>query len=94
MASRLSDDEISEALRGLDGWRREGDRIAREFEFADFVAAVGFMAQVAVLAEKADHHPQLTNVYNKVSIELWSHDAGGVTQRDVDLAKAIGARAG
>jgi 4a-hydroxytetrahydrobiopterin dehydratase len=92
MAGRLSDGEISEALRGLQGWRREGERLVREYEFRDFVEAVGFIARVALLAEKADHHPQLTNVYNRVTVELWSHDAGGITARDVRLAQAISER--
>ena len=71
------------------GWENTGDHLHREFEFTDFVEAFGFMSRVALLAEKANHHPEWSNVWNKVSIELTSHDAGGLTDRDRDLAEAI-----
>jgi 4a-hydroxytetrahydrobiopterin dehydratase len=71
------------------GWENAGDKLHREFEFGDFVEAFGFMSRVALLAEKANHHPEWSNVWNKVSIELTSHDAGGLTDRDRDLAEAI-----
>jgi 4a-hydroxytetrahydrobiopterin dehydratase len=71
------------------GWENTGDHLHREFEFGDFVEAFGFMSRVALLAEKANHHPEWSNVWNKVSIELTSHDAGGLTDRDRDLAEAI-----
>ena len=71
------------------GWENTGDKLHREFEFGDFVEAFGFMSRVALLAEKANHHPEWSNVWNKVSIELTSHDAGGLTDRDRDLAEAI-----
>ena len=76
---------------GLDGWAftRDGDAIGRTFEFGDFSQAFGFMAQVALLAEKHDHHPEWSNVYNKVQIELTTHDAGGLSMRDMKLARAI-----
>lgn len=67
------------------------DAIERKFAFADFSAAFGFMARVALLAEKADHHPEWSNVYNRVTIVLTTHDAGGLSARDVTLAKAIDA---
>lgn len=89
---RLTDAEIGAALAGLPGWRRDGERIRRDFEFKDFVAALGFIAQVGALAERADHHPELTNVYNKVTIALSSHDAGGITAMDTALATEISAR--
>jgi len=74
------------------GWEHDDDMLKRDFEFTDFVAAFGFMSSVALLAEKADHHPNWYNVYNKVSIALTSHDAGNtVTQKDVALAEAINA---
>ena len=92
--TRLSDSEIERALADLEGWAREGDEIVREFSFADFVAAMGFIAQVGVLAERANHHPTLTNTYNRVRIALNTHDAGGITQRDVELAAEISQRAG
>jgi 4a-hydroxytetrahydrobiopterin dehydratase len=70
-------------------WKRDGDKIRRDFRFDNFVSAFGFMTQVALLAEKADHHPEWSNVYNKVSIALSTHDAGGLSQRDFDLARQI-----
>lgn len=92
MADRLSDDAISSALEGLDGWSRDGDAIVREFEFRDFVEALGFIAQVGVLAERKNHHPELSNVYNRVRIALSTHDAGGITDLDVALAGEINKR--
>ena len=71
------------------GWGREQERdaITREFVFKDFNRAFAFMTQVALAAEKADHHPEWSNVYNKVRITLTTHDAGGLTQKDLDLAR-------
>jgi 4a-hydroxytetrahydrobiopterin dehydratase len=71
------------------GWKREEgrDAIQREFVFKDFNRAFAFMTQVALAAEKADHHPEWSNVYNKVRVTLTTHDAGGVTQKDLDLAR-------
>lgn len=71
------------------GWQREEkrDAITREFVFADFNRAFAFMTQVALAAEKADHHPEWFNVYNKVRVTLSTHDAGGVTQKDLELAR-------
>lgn len=89
---RLSDAEIEAALAGLEGWRRDGESIRRDFQFSDFVAALGFIAQVGALAERMDHHPELTNVYNRVGISLSTHDAGGVTSMDTALAAEINAR--
>lgn len=76
------------ALQRLDGWRiAEGrDAITKEFRFRDFNAAFAFMARVALHAEKHDHHPEWFNVYNRVDVTLSSHDAGGVTNKDVELA--------
>jgi 4a-hydroxytetrahydrobiopterin dehydratase len=77
----------------LSGWRLLPDRdaIARDFKFKDFSAAWGFMARVALLAERHDHHPEWSNVYNRVSITLTTHDAGGLSERDITLARAIDA---
>ena len=77
----------------LPGWRLLADRdaIARDFKFKDFGAAWGFMARVALLAERHDHHPEWSNVYNRVSITLTTHDAGGLSERDLALARAIDA---
>jgi 4a-hydroxytetrahydrobiopterin dehydratase len=76
------------AIARLDGWRAvEGrDAITKEFRFKDFNAAFGFMARVALHAEKADHHPEWFNVYNRVDVTLSTHDSGGVTDKDVELA--------
>ena len=82
----------AEALKGLPLWRvDEGEReaIARSLTFADFNAAFGFMTRVALLADKVDHHPEWSNVYNRVNVLLTTHDAGGVTQRDIDMARFI-----
>ncbi len=76
------------ALQRLDGWRiaEERDAITKEFRFRDFNAAFGFMARVALHAEKHDHHPEWFNVYNRIEVTLSTHDAGGVTNKDVELA--------
>jgi 4a-hydroxytetrahydrobiopterin dehydratase len=86
MADRLTDTQIDEALEGLDGWARAGDSIERSFEFADFVGAFGFMASCALVAESMNHHPEWSNVYNKVEVTLSTHEAGGLTQLDIELA--------
>lgn len=88
---RLTDAEIDAALTGLPGWTRNGDGIERSYRFKAFVEAFAFMTRVALLAEKADHHPEWSNVYNKVEVRLTTHDAGGITSKDVALATAIDA---
>lgn len=92
----LSETEREAALAGLNGWAYDAGRggIARRFAFADFSTAFAFMTRVALAAEKADHHPDWSNVWNRVDVLLSTHDAGGVTARDVALAKAIDAIAG
>jgi 4a-hydroxytetrahydrobiopterin dehydratase len=89
--SRLSDNELTAALTGLAGWTLREDRLAisRDCNFADFSEAFAFMTRVALLAEKADHHPEWSNVYNRVHITLTTHDAGGLSVRDVKMAQAI-----
>ena len=84
------------ALAALPGWQEvDGrDAIAKRFQFKDFSAAFGFMARVALLAEKMDHHPEWFNVYNTVDVTLSTHDAGGVTQNDIDMARAMESYAG
>ncbi|HZV83755.1 MAG TPA: 4a-hydroxytetrahydrobiopterin dehydratase [Brevundimonas sp.] len=89
MADRI---DVAEALKGLPSWREHGgDRpaIERRLTFADFNAAFGFMTRVALYADKADHHPEWSNVYNRVEVLLTTHDADGVTAKDVDLARFI-----
>lgn len=89
--ARLTPAERDAALAALPGWalREDGLAISREFRFADFSAAFGFMARVALEAEKSDHHPEWSNVYNRVHITLTTHDAGGLSARDVAMAKAV-----
>jgi 4a-hydroxytetrahydrobiopterin dehydratase len=78
----------------LPGWTLDGEHLKQTFKFKDFSAAWGFMSRVALLAEAQDHHPEWFNVYNKVEIALTTHDAGGLSARDVRLAKAINALLG
>jgi 4a-hydroxytetrahydrobiopterin dehydratase len=85
----LNEAEIAALLEALPQWRRAGGTIERDFKFRDFSAAWAFMSQVALLAEKHDHHPNWSNVYNQVHIALSTHDAGGLTARDRALAEAI-----
>jgi 4a-hydroxytetrahydrobiopterin dehydratase len=91
MVERLKGAARDAAVAELAGWDQVADRdaIRKSYRFKDFNEAFGFMTRVALLAEKADHHPEWSNVYNKVEILLTTHDAGGVSQRDIDLAKAI-----
>lgn len=91
MVPKLIDAEIALALEALPGWTRDGTHIWRAYRFADFTHAFAFMTRVALLAERADHHPEWSNVYNKVEVRLTTHDAGGLSQRDIDLATAIDA---
>ena len=90
---RLTDAERDAALAELSGWslRADGLAIEREFRFGDFAEAFGFMARVAILAEKADHHPEWFNVYNRVQVTLTTHDADGLSTRDVALAREMNA---
>jgi 4a-hydroxytetrahydrobiopterin dehydratase len=96
MAKRLSDAERSQLGTTLPHWTPalDKDAIRREFKFADFSAAWGFMTRVALLAEKFDHHPDWSNVWNTVRIELTTHDTGGLSENDIKLAKAIDALLG
>jgi 4a-hydroxytetrahydrobiopterin dehydratase len=96
MIAKLSAGERDAALKELRNWQmvKDRDAIQRSFKFKNFSEAWGFMARVALLAESQDHHPEWFNVYNKVDITLSTHDAGGLSARDVKLAKAIDAVAG
>jgi len=93
MVEQLSQAERDDALEGLPEWDHDDarDAITRSFTFDDFSQAFAFMTQVALLAEKADHHPEWSNVWNRVDILLTTHDAGGLSGRDIDLARAIDA---
>ncbi len=91
MIEKLQGQARAQALKGLPGWAEVPgrDAIKKSFQFKDFSQAWGFMSKVALLAEKMNHHPEWFNVYNKVEITLSTHDAGGLSQRDVKLALAI-----
>lgn len=93
MIQTLTEAERAALLPTLSGWVLDANRdgITKRFTFGDFVGAFGFMASVALLAEKADHHPEWSNVYNRVDILLTTHDAEGLSMRDVELARAIDA---
>jgi 4a-hydroxytetrahydrobiopterin dehydratase len=86
---KLTAEEVQEKLRPLDGWKLVNGEIVREASFKDFIAAMDFVNQVAGSAEAAGHHPDIDIRYNKVRLALVSHDAGGLTQRDFDLATVI-----
>jgi 4a-hydroxytetrahydrobiopterin dehydratase len=96
MAERLSAEARKSALEGLTGWTEVSGReaITRTFIFKDFNEAFGFMSRVALVAEKRDHHPEWRNVYKTVEVVLATHDAGGVTALDIELAKAMNAITG
>ena len=96
MVQKLSDSQRETALSELSDWKHDADRdaISKTFQFDDFVGSFGFMSRVALHAEKIDHHPEWSNVYDKVEITLTTHDAKGLSQRDVDLARQIDAAAG
>jgi len=91
MTAKLTGKARSDALAALKQWKEipGRDAIKRDFKFADFNQAWGFMCRVALAAEKADHHPEWSNVYNKVDVTLSTHDAGGVTEKDIAMATAM-----
>ena len=98
MVERLDAARLSRAVQDMPAWRLESgdgaDALVRVVSFADFSAAFGFMARVALAAEKAGHHPDWSNSYSKVTVRLSTHDAGGISERDIALARAIDAIAG
>jgi len=96
VAEKLSDRQRDEGLQGLRGWTHDGAKsaIEQDFRFKDFSEAFAFMARVALAAEKAGHHPDWSNSYNKVTIRLSTHDVGGLSQKDIALAQAIDRIAG
>jgi 4a-hydroxytetrahydrobiopterin dehydratase len=91
--SLLSESELRAALEKLPGWELIEGKLHRDYTFADFVHAFGFMAAAAVTIEAINHHPDWRNVWNRVSIDLWTHDSGGVTALDVELAGKLEALA-
>ena len=88
---KLADEEIQERLAEVPGWEFVGGKLHREINFNDFVTAFGYMTSVALVAESKNHHPEWFNVYNKVIIDFSTHDAGGLTELDFELAKIANA---
>ena len=85
----LTGEDLSRAVAALPGWSLENGKLHREFRFPDFVRAFAFMSAAALVAEARDHHPVWSNVYNRVVVDLTTHDAGGITQNDLDLAQKM-----
>lgn len=85
----LTDAQISEAIESLTGWSHDGQVLAKTYEFEDFNAAMAFMNRAAGPIDEMDHHPEWFNVYNRVDVRLSSHDVGGITERDVQLARVL-----
>ncbi len=95
MTTPMTESEVAEQLASLDGWKATGNEsLSRELKFKDHAEAMGFVVRVAMAAEVLDHHPDLRIVYNQVSLVLSTHDAGGVTAKDVELARRVNAFAG
>jgi 4a-hydroxytetrahydrobiopterin dehydratase len=94
MPELLQPDDLTQRLNELPGWDHEGDAITRTFTFPDFATAFGFMASAAIVADKLNHHPEWSNVYNRVVVRLTTHDAGGLTELDVQLAARMSELAG
>jgi 4a-hydroxytetrahydrobiopterin dehydratase len=86
---RFTDDELAAAVQSLPGWTLQNGRLHRDYEFPDFAHAMGFMATAAPMIEKRDHHPEWSNVYNRVAVDLTTHDSGGITKMDTDLAMVL-----
>ncbi|SMH71691.1 4a-hydroxytetrahydrobiopterin dehydratase [Candidatus Nitrosotalea okcheonensis] len=86
---KLTEEQIRVELQGLQGWSIVNGKLHKDFVFEDFIEAFGFMCKAAIHIEKMNHHPEWFNVYNKISIDLVTHDAGGITQNDVFLAKTL-----
>ncbi|MBN1134958.1 MAG: 4a-hydroxytetrahydrobiopterin dehydratase [Anaerolineae bacterium] len=87
--TKATEAEIQQALAGLGSWAIADGKLHREFKFRDFVQAFGFMAQVALLAERTAHHPEWFNIYNRVVVDLTTHEVGEITRKDLDLAREM-----
>ena len=87
--TKATDQEVQAAIGELGSWRVKEGRLHREFLFQDFVQAFGFMTQAALVAERGNHHPEWSNVYNRVVVELTTHEAGGITEKDLKLARQM-----
>ena len=94
MAEKLNDTKINAELANLSGWAVENGKLHKQFQFSSFIEAFGFMARVALVAESMNHHPEWSNVYNRVTISLMTHDAGGISVLDFELAKKVDEFAG
>lgn len=86
---KLSSETIENELKNLDGWSVANGKLHKDFQFDDFNQAFGFMTRAAMHIEKMNHHPEWFNVYNKITVDLMTHDAGGITQNDINLAKIL-----
>jgi 4a-hydroxytetrahydrobiopterin dehydratase len=86
---KMTSEQVEAGLKNLPDWELKNDKLHRELKFKNFGQAFGFMTQVALLAQQMDHHPEWSNVYSRVVIDLTTHEAGGISQRDVDLAQKI-----
>lgn len=87
--TKLSDEQIKEELTNLPGWSLVNEKLHKDFVFKDFIEAFGFMSTAALHIEKMNHHPEWFNVYNKIKVDLTTHDAGGITQNDINLARIL-----
>ena len=87
--AKLSDEQIKKELANLPGWSVVNGKLHKDFVFKDFIEAFGFMSTAALHIEKMNHHPEWFNVYNKVKVDLTTHDAGGITQNDINLARTL-----
>ena len=94
MVEKLTDAKIDAELANLSGWAVKNGKLHKQFEFSSFIEAFGFMARVALVAESINHHPEWLNVYNRVTIDLTTHDAGGISVFDFELAKRVEELAG
>jgi 4a-hydroxytetrahydrobiopterin dehydratase len=89
MREKLNDAEVADGLSQLPEWRLANSKLHREYKFADFTFAFGFMATASTAIEKLNHHPEWCNVYNRVTVDLTTHDAGGITTKDFELARLL-----
>jgi 4a-hydroxytetrahydrobiopterin dehydratase len=87
--NKLSDEQIKKELTNLPGWSIVNGKLHKDFVFKDFIEAFGFMSTAALHIEKMNHHPEWFNVYNKLKVDLTTHDAGGITQNDINLARIL-----
>ena len=87
--TKITEDQIKKELENLSGWKVVNGKLHKDFVFKDFIEAFGFMCTASMHIEKMNHHPEWFNVYNKVNVDLMTHDAGGITQNDINLARIL-----